>query len=482
MHTKEDVNNSVNGGFISLHPKNNRYFIYKGKPTVLITTTEHYGAVTNAEFEYEEYLDMLKSHGFNLSRIVVLLRETVTEFKGFLGYQNTLCPKPGSYISPWKRSEIPGCYDGGNKFDLDKWNQDFFVRLKDFCKKAEERGIIIELTFFSQYYSNKEDSPWVLSPLNPINNITGEGASAYNRFTSLENKQLVARQEALVRKIVAELKNLNNIYYEICNEPPYPAEGEEKELAGDHASVLGEMAISEWQNYIASVIIDAESSFTNKHMIAVCDPHQNICFKKFSVLNYHYREWVEKGIEQHYSYGKPLAFDETLTGIVSWNREMDFAGRRKEAWEFLMKGCSIYNYLDFTIATDDPVGEGKAEFPGGYYYNGLVMRNYLKYLKVFFDSIDFINMKPNNSVIKRCSNTVKAYALVEKGKTYAIYINGSALKYITLELEKGNYRADWYSPVTGKVVKVAEYIVETEDVVLELPLYYEDIVLRLTNM
>jgi len=38
---------------ISLHPENPHYFSYKGKPTVLITSGEHYGAVMNRDFDYK---------------------------------------------------------------------------------------------------------------------------------------------------------------------------------------------------------------------------------------------------------------------------------------------------------------------------------------------------------------------------------------------------------------------------------------------
>ncbi len=31
--------------------------LYKGKPIVLITATEHYGAVLNGQFDYVPYLD-----------------------------------------------------------------------------------------------------------------------------------------------------------------------------------------------------------------------------------------------------------------------------------------------------------------------------------------------------------------------------------------------------------------------------------------
>jgi len=37
---------------IQLHPDNPHYFLWRGQPTVLITSGEHYGAVLNADFDY----------------------------------------------------------------------------------------------------------------------------------------------------------------------------------------------------------------------------------------------------------------------------------------------------------------------------------------------------------------------------------------------------------------------------------------------
>ena len=37
---------------IQLHPENPHYFLWRGQPTVLITSGEHYGAVLNADFDY----------------------------------------------------------------------------------------------------------------------------------------------------------------------------------------------------------------------------------------------------------------------------------------------------------------------------------------------------------------------------------------------------------------------------------------------
>src|SRR5262245_40429924 len=45
---------------LKLHPANPHYFLFRGKPTVLITSGEHYGAVLNSDFDYKVYLDTLQ--------------------------------------------------------------------------------------------------------------------------------------------------------------------------------------------------------------------------------------------------------------------------------------------------------------------------------------------------------------------------------------------------------------------------------------
>ena len=46
---------------LALHPENPHYFLFRGKPAVLITSGEHYGAVLNLDFDYRPYLDELQA-------------------------------------------------------------------------------------------------------------------------------------------------------------------------------------------------------------------------------------------------------------------------------------------------------------------------------------------------------------------------------------------------------------------------------------
>ena len=54
---------------ISLHPENPRYFQWGGKPTIIITSGEHYGAVLNLDFDYRRYLDTLAKDKLNGTRL-----------------------------------------------------------------------------------------------------------------------------------------------------------------------------------------------------------------------------------------------------------------------------------------------------------------------------------------------------------------------------------------------------------------------------
>jgi hypothetical protein len=50
---------------IKVAPANPHYYFYQGKPILLITSAEHYGAVINKDFDYVAYLDALQAHGLN---------------------------------------------------------------------------------------------------------------------------------------------------------------------------------------------------------------------------------------------------------------------------------------------------------------------------------------------------------------------------------------------------------------------------------
>ena len=95
---------------LALHPDNPHYFLFRGKPAVLMTSGEHYGAVLNGGFDYRTYLDELHACGFNVTRT---FSGTYFEISSSFGIvDNTLAPEPRAYVGPWMRSDRPGAGDG----------------------------------------------------------------------------------------------------------------------------------------------------------------------------------------------------------------------------------------------------------------------------------------------------------------------------------------------------------------------------------
>src|SRR5947207_15116343 len=81
---------------IALHPENPHYLLFHDKPTILITSGEHYGAVLNLDFDYAKYLDTLQKDGLNLTRT---FSGTYCENdKAFNIKGNTLAPLSGRFI------------------------------------------------------------------------------------------------------------------------------------------------------------------------------------------------------------------------------------------------------------------------------------------------------------------------------------------------------------------------------------------------
>lgn len=441
------------GDPIRLHPDNPHYFLFRGKPTVLVTSGEHYGAVINLDFDYITYLNTLQSAGLNLTRIF-----SGMYVEGWGEPWNTLNPPFNRFVCPWSRSSTAGYPDGGNKFDLNQWDPAYFTRLKDFVAQAGSRGIVVEIVLFCAMYG---DAEWNLSPLKASNNINGVGNVSRDQIYNLSNAAITSAQDAMTAKIVTELNAYDNVYYEICNEPYF----------GN--------ATRNWHQHIAQTIADTEASLPRKHLIAhniangstvVTDPIPSV-----SIFNFHYSSPPDS-VVQNYGLNKVIAFDE------SGFRGSTDTPYRREAWDFIIAGGAVYNNLDwsFAVAAEDGTDTGWDKNLGG---GGPSIRAQLGLLKNFIHGFDFIRMAPNPGVIKGgLPSGVPARALVEAGKQYAIYLNGGNQANLVVEIPAGNYRAEWVNTKNGRIDQRENFSHGGGPRTLVSPSYSEDIALRILSL
>jgi hypothetical protein len=450
---------------LALHPENPRYFLHHGKPAVLITSGEHYGAVLNLDFDYRTYLDALAKDRLNLTR--TFTGAYVEPVGAFNIASNTLAPLPERFICPWARSSTPGYANGGNKFDLSKWDDRYFKRLRDFVGYADKRGVVVEINLFCPFY---EESQWKLSPQNAENNVNGIGKVARtNVYTLDKHGGLLEMHEAMVRKIVTQLRNFDNVYYEICNEPYFGG------------------VTMEWQHFIADVIAETEGSFRFRHLISqnianhkarVERPHPRI-----SIFNFHYA-WPPDTVAMNYDLKKVIGDNET--GFVGTN---NFPYRR-EGWEFILAGGGLYNNLDysFTVGHEDGTFTYPAKQPGG---GNPGFRRELRILKDFIHGFDFVHMRPESGLVNGLADGLSARVLANPGKAYAIYICESAKRGktdieaqvrstpVALELPQGRYRIEWVSTRTGRIQQRERREHGGGSLRLSSPEFSEDIALRI---
>jgi len=306
---------------------------------------------------------------------------------------------------------------------------------------------------------------WALSPMNTVNNVNGVGAVGRNDVYTLDrNGPLLAAQVELVRKIVTELNEFDNVIYEISNEPYF-----------------GGVTMA-WQHHIADTIVETERTLPSKHLISqnianksakIADPHPAV-----SIFNFHYATPPD-AVATNYALNKVIGDDET--GF----RGVDDAFYRSEAWEFVLAGGGLYNNLDysFTVGHENGTFAYPSTQPGG---GSRALRRQLKVLRDFMDSFDFVRMSPDDSVIKAgIPDGGAARALVEPGKAIAIYVRkplppakpASTPTSMQIQLADGVWSAEWVTMI-GSVVRGAQLRgggIRT----LESPPYELDIALRL---
>jgi hypothetical protein len=437
---------------IALNPANPHYFLFRGKPTFLLGSTEHYGAVLNGDFDYARYLDTLQKGGMNLTR---LFSGAYVEPSGAFNIaKNTLAPEGRRFLCPWARSETDGYAGGGRKFDLGKWDEAYFTRLKDFITQAGRHGVVVEVVLFCPYY---DEAQWALSPLNARNNVNSVGDIQRTDANTLHNGKLLETQQTMVRKIAGELKGFDNLYYEICNEPYF-----------------GGVAL-DWQYRILDTLADAEKDLPRKHLVAQNISNGSKKIEKpnlgISIFNFHYATPPE-AVAVNYDLGKVIGDDET--GFKGTGDEV----YRMEAWEFFLAGGGSFDHLDysFTVGHEDGTFEFPPKQPGG---GGTALRKQFRILRDFLGGFDFVALRPDHESLKSpLPAGTTAHMLSQPGEVYALYLHGGSQLTIKLVLPAGRYHVEWVNPRSGGTDKTQAIDHPGGEVSLQSPAYSQDVAVR----
>lgn len=215
---------SINGT-LRVSPDNPRYFTDNSGRAIFLTgshTWDNRQDLGTGKFNWTGYLDDLESWGHNFIRLYIWEEPSPPNgAPNLVNNDTTLTPEV------WKRTGPGTANDGGLKFDLTQYNQDHFDRLRQRIVEAGNRGIYVSIMLFNGWSVAQKGGgadPWPNHPFNVANNINGINGDPDNdgngyETENLSNRNITALQEAYVRHVIDTVNDLDNVLYEIANEP-----------------------------------------------------------------------------------------------------------------------------------------------------------------------------------------------------------------------------------------------------------------------
>ncbi len=420
-------------GPLSRLPANPRYFTDGSGKAIYLTgshtwanfATDQGATDPPAPFDYEKFLDFLVAHNHNFFRGWVWdLPYSVQGNNGGPFYWNPF---------PWLRTGRGAATDGKPKFDLSKFNQAYFDRLRARVIAARDREIYVSIMLFQayalQFNRNEKDG----YPLDGRNNINGIDAGPGYAANTLEVPAVTARQEEYVRKVIDTLNDLDNVLYEIANE------------AGAYAT--------RWQYHMIDFIHHYEKTKPKRHPVGMTFQYKGGTVEELFASP---ADWISPDCSHGYKPDPPAATGAKVMIVdtdhgYGWPALKKDGVRVQQAWVWKNLLCGNQTlfmdpYLAKIAGRNSPIGANPNEpyfglSPDPYWET---IRVAMGHARTYAQRIDLASATPHNEL----SST--AYCLANPGKEYLVY-NPGETKSFTVSLAGGAYEFEWFNPTTGAV-------------------------------
>jgi hypothetical protein len=426
-------------------------------------------AETSEQLDYGAYLDFLAEHGHNFIRLW-----RWEQFKSqAAGGDFHLCMTP----QPWARTGPGLAKDGKPKFDLDRFDEAFFDRLRDRVVAAGQRGIYVAVMFFDGFALHLSPAPDHVEghPFHAANNVNEVGIGSIVDYQVLPlDPRVQALQEAYIRKVVDTLHDLPNLLWEVANES---SGGGQADPA--FAEMLGQAGTPEWGDSTAWQYWVIDSVRQHEAEMGY-DPHPMGMTMQFPVpeqtkvnqpLFDSRAEWISPGYDDEVFAGgghpmapgspqsrwleDPPAADGRKVVVSDTDHYAPGRGDALWAWKSFLRGHHPI-LMDFGIIggvnPSDPAVGGPmsyAAFEPARYAMGDTLR--------FAERMNLIEMEPRNDL----SST--GYALANPGQEYLVLQPSATADPFSVRLAAGTYTVEWFSIQSRQTMEAGEVTVERDE-------------------
>jgi hypothetical protein len=358
-------------------------------------------------FDYDAYLALLGKHHHNFFRLWRWEAPRWTDEK----------PPGVKYARPhpWARPGPGAAADGKPKFDLTRFDEEYFARLRDRVARASRRGVYVSVMLFEGWELQFTDA-WQCHPFRGPNNVNGIDADPTGRgllYNQLRNdpagRRVLALQEAYVRKVVDTVNDLDNVLYEVANE------------AGDYSVA--------WQYHLVDLIHDYEKPPRKRHPVGLTFMYRGGTNKTLFESR---ADWISPNpgsAEENYKFNPSArAVGKVVVNDTDhlWGHQ---GGDAVWVWRSFTRGLNV---LFMEELTPSPTWQDSARAAMGQ-------------VRRWAERIDLAHMEP----VPRLAQT--GYVLAGPGTEYLAFQDGSQGEFwVDLTGAAGEYAVEWFDITRGE--------------------------------
>ncbi len=444
-------------GPLKRNNENPRYFADNSGKAIYLTGSHTWEnlqdmiSATEPVFEYNAYLDMMEKNHHNFMRMWAWEQAQMAPWSAEIIVVNPL---------PFARTGPGLAKDQKPKFDLTKYNPEYFDRLRQRVIEAGKRGIYVSIMLFQGWSQNRIDSkvgnPFPYQPYNVVNNINKVGAPEtpedYDDRPSLHSMLIPAKllsfQKAYVKKVISTVNDLDNVLYEIINEGGATA----------------------WQYHMINFIKETEATMPKQHPVGMT--HRGDKKMTNQILFDSPADWISPNYTPYpwkladstrltsFKEDPPQA-DGTKVVINDTDHLWGHGGNHKWVWKSFLRGLNPI----FMDPWDPLPGKKNDDTAEGWLFNsdGIskddrnypdwdLIRQHMGYTLGFAVRVNLNKMIPHSEL----SSTT--YCLADIGQEYLIYFPDGGEAKINLQNSEGKYKATWFIPLTNKTISAPKQI------------------------
>ena len=412
-------------GPLRVHPANPRYFTDDGVRAVYLTGSHTWPNLVDmgpgdppAVFDFNAYLSWMKQYDHNFMRLWTWDNPLWDQTRQPLARNKSVFRVAPL---PWARTGPGQALDGKPKFDLRKFDPEYFRRLRSRAEAAGAKGIYVAVMLFEGWSKHRMPDAFRTHPFHPGNNINGINADLNSdgvglETVTLQNPKVLQVQERYVREVIDTVNDLDNVLYEIANEAPGVS--------------------TAWQYHLIEWVRQYEKGKPKQHPIGMTFQYSG---GTNEALFRSPADWISPNGEGGYTTDPPPA-DGAKVILSDTDHLGGLAGNQQWVWKSFLRGLNFIFMDPYDGAVLGNPFDAKWE----------PIRVAMGYVRRFASRLDLATMRPRGelSSTRYCLTDATA-SRPDSARQYLVYLPDGGGATLNLSAAKGILAVEWFNPSTG---------------------------------